>query len=167
MIWRVILTRSRVLRDPFIISHPFLFVKGFLKSFFKIFYGSFWTVPWPQRKCPTIISQLFSFVKRFLKSFSKTFSWLSWALWKLFPSQSDLRIISHLFSFVKRFLKSFSTFFVIFRLAVPIRRIHTAVFFAPLVCVSRWQLAYYSTLLFNCQGVFSKFFDFGGFGTFP
>ena len=137
MIWRVVLTRSRVLRDPFIISHPFLFVKGFLKSFFKIFRGSFWTVPWSQRKCPTIISQLFSFVKRFSKSFSKTFSWLSWALWKLFPSQSDLRIISHLFSFVKRFLKSFFNFFRDFLSGVVCRSPRTC--FASPAGIPPWQ----------------------------
>ena len=56
---------------PTIISHLFLFVKRFLKSFSKIFV-IFGILCFSQSD-PISISHLFSFVKRFFKSFSTFF----------------------------------------------------------------------------------------------
>ena len=60
---------SRVFGDSIIISHSFEFVKGFSKSFLKIFEAFRLTLA----KCPTIISHSLDFVKRFLESFSNFF----------------------------------------------------------------------------------------------
>ena len=174
MIWRVILTRSRVLRDPFIISHPFLVVKGFLKSFFKIFRGSFRTVPWSQRKCPTIISQLFSFVKRFLKSFSKTFLVTFLGSLEVVPfAKRPAYYITSLFvcqEVFQKFFQLFSwfSFGVVSRFGASIRWLICSIRVRrSLTAVSDsrcpWQLAYYSTSPLNCQGVFTKFFGFGSY----
>ena len=76
------------------------------------------------------------------------------------------RLLYHIsFHLSRGFPKVFFNFFCDFSsCCFPTRRIHTAAFFAPLVCASRWQPAYYSTSSSNCQGVFFKFFHFGTLG---
>ena len=90
------------------------------------------------------------------RGFSKVFS----TFFVIFLGRSSFQkrptIISHLLDFVKRFLKSFLKTFSWFpRGSVP----------GPLAFglrgASRSVLAYYSTSLGNCQGVFRKFFHFG------
>ena len=66
-------TQRRVLRDLFIISHPFRFVKGFLKSFLKFFSSSFRNLSPARRKCLTLYHISFRLSRGFSKVFSTFF----------------------------------------------------------------------------------------------
>ena len=149
-----LLTRGRVLRDPFIISHPFRFVKGFLKSFFNFFAVLSNRAVDSSRRSARLLYHIFLILSRgFLKVFSTFFVILR----RRSSSQKCPTIKSHRLSFVKRFCKSFSNFF---RDAFGFSRRHSLGLFR----LARCQLAYYSTISFFCQGVFSNFFTFGSFG---
>ena len=129
MIWRVVLTRSRVLRDSLIISHPFLFVKGFSKSFFQNFSRFFLNRSLISAEVPDYyITTLFvcqEVFEKFFKNFSRDFP-------GLFGSCSLRKatcVLYHIsFRLSRGFSKVFSTFFVIFfRGCVSVRCIHTLV----------------------------------------
>ena len=105
--------RCRVLRDPFIISHSVLFVKGFFKSFFNFFRG------FQPLACPfgflaevfDIISHSLAFVKRIFKSFFNFFRDIPSAVLGFRPRKSALGLY-HIFLILSRdFLKVFFNFF--------------------------------------------------------
>ena len=167
MIWRVILTRSRVLRDPFIISHPFLFVKGFLKSFSKFFTVLFEPSLDLSGSARLLYHNSFRLSRGFEKFFKNFFVTFVGSLEVVPFAKRPAYYITSLFVCQEVFQKFFQLFrdFLSGLFAVlrgPVSRLPRA----PLLdsrCL--WQLAYYSTSPLNCQGVFTKFFHFGIFGT--
>ena len=143
---------SRVWRDLVIISHPFRFVKGFLKSFWKTFFAVL------SEPCPSpfggsarlLYHISFHLSRGFSKVFQLFFVILSGASRRFDPLKSA-RLLYHISLRLSRgFSKVFSTFFAIFS------RVRS---------LSRGQLAHYSTFMLHCQGGFWKFFYFGSFSS--
>ena len=132
-----------------------LICQGVFEKFFKNFSWFFRTKPQPLGGSARLLYHIFLILSR---GFSKVFSTFFVIFFGKLLFRSA-RLLYHIFLILSRgFSKVFSTFFMPFRdRSGPVR--------GPCLSASRAVLAYYSTSLPICQGVFVNFFTFGSLGS--